>query len=128
MAAPTRKRSRSTAGSRPSAPPSAVALRARQLAKAIQHRAQQLEHPGEGDLGLARDAAGPQHREVFGARRGEVQQRGLARARDAPQHQRARRRLLVSRRSATPGARTPASRPRSMRRAYRQPERCRGEM
>ena len=60
-----------------------------QLAKAIQHRAQQLEHPGEGDLGLARDAARAQHREAFGALRGEVQQRRLARARDAPQHQRA---------------------------------------
>ena len=102
------------------------ALRARQLAKAIQHRAQQLEHPGEGDLGLARDAAGPQHREAFV----RAPRRSRA-ARTCPRPGRPatparHRHLLVSRRSATPAARTPGPGPGACGERTAERERCMG--
>ena len=58
-----------------------------QLGGAVQHRPQELVQAGEGQLGLGLDAGPGEHAHPVGARQRVLQQRGLADARVAAQHQ-----------------------------------------
>ncbi len=65
------------------------ALRPRQAGQPVESGGEQQAQPGERELRLVLDAGRPDHPEVRpGGRRRVLQQRGLADARLAPQHQR----------------------------------------
>ena len=67
--------------------PQRVALGRRQLLEALQHRRQQLMQAGVGELHLRLDAGGAHHTAARRSVDQVLQQRGLAHARFAPQHQ-----------------------------------------
>ena len=67
--------------------PQRIALRHRETLETIEHRRQQLMQPGEGQLHLRLDAGGAYHTAAGRLLDEVVQQRRLAHARLAPQHQ-----------------------------------------
>ncbi len=63
-------------------------LRARQAVECAEHGTQQLVQAAEGDLDLGLDAARPQHDGIAGGRHRVIEQRALADARFAANHER----------------------------------------